>query len=131
MVGGPPLVLNEKAVVSVIERTLRLISNVAGNVAALIDRGIECRLQEIRCLEALEEDYVGSALHACNAVSEGKDAILNTAKVCFERIEERERLGGRDKVRISAELDRVATLHPGQIVHHFSPVLLVHVGISA
>ena len=89
VVGRAPFILNEKTVVGVIERTLGLIANIAGNVAALVDRGIECRFQEIRCLETLEEDHVGRTLKAWDdTVSEREHAVLDATKISLERIEE-------------------------------------------
>ena len=58
MARGAPFILNEKAIVGVVESAFRLIANGGSNPCAGVNRRIQALLIEIWCLKALKKDHV-------------------------------------------------------------------------
>src|ERR1700730_3467144 len=55
---GTPFVLNEKAIIRVVESAFRLIADCRRNLCPAINRRIQALLIEIGRLESLKKDYV-------------------------------------------------------------------------
>ena len=120
-VGGAPLILNIKTVVSVAHLALGLIADIGGNAPALIDRGaaVQRGLGEIRSrVKTFEEDDKWRAGQSRNhAAAQRVKTASHAAKVCFEGVKQRERLDGIDVVVIAAESNGVAAMRPRDVIH--------------
>jgi len=71
----------------------------------------------------------GHALRAIDAVVAEKCAQVG--KVCFKRIEERERFGGIDEIEVAAKADRVAIEAARNVVDQLKARFAIKVRVAA
>src|SRR5579872_240540 len=145
---GTPLILNEEAIVRVVQCALGLITNGRREARALVHRRIQALFVEIRGLETLKENDVGMLAPGwprTTGIPGSRDALrpdttrraviaqksAQTGEICLKRIEKREGLRRLHEIEIAAKTDGVLVKAARYIVHEFKARLAVKIWIAA
>ncbi len=144
MARGAPFVLNEKAIIGVVESAFRLIANGGSNPGAAINRSIQALLIEIWRVKTLKKDHVWmltARWSSATGVPDGRDALRSVdaiipqksaeiGEVGFKGIEKWKRFRCANVICISPEAEGVAVMRDREVVDQLESGFPVEIGIT-